>query len=337
MFATAPRNGFARAAKPTRVRETALRYGQLKNEECMIKKIVLFLLLLSQANHFSFSDCNKHIIDKENVLQSTYKKSRGDGYSWRWRYIKFIIGPKNLTKEVLCSTKWIPSAEPDDASLLLMFYLDDVFKLGYASSGVVLSGNYQVISDNEVKLYNFKKGNAKNIYFERDDIILKLFVNQNDFWFSEKIASTDNKFTFYPLGSESEENKEYIYQGIPVYKTCGKYVSTLNLKIRTKPNIKSKTVNNPTYTFPFSHTKPIDLYIQGTSFEVLGRTTKKEKVYEYNNYWYLTKFYIYNGFKFGWVYGEFIEPYDESKKEIYEKQIKQGLKDIGWEGYPEDL
>jgi hypothetical protein len=119
--------------------------------------IICFALLLlqcgsqKQKNHTAL---RAPAVKEQNSdeLLSTYRKEPNDGYSWRYRSDNY---PKQsivtIDKSVLLSTAW-RMVRDRHLDIFLMFYSDDVFKMGSADAGVAVVGQYQVLSKTSVVL-----------------------------------------------------------------------------------------------------------------------------------------------------------------------------------------
>jgi len=141
-------------------------------------KIIHFILLLitiiisscSKSKNNTFQDNtilpNQEIIKEdikeekitqnENPLLSTYSEGPSDGYSWRKREINYDKNTSSISKEILVSTIWVKGIA-DGYNSKLVFYLDDVFRMGTNQTGVESEGSYQIIDDNTVELTFIKK------------------------------------------------------------------------------------------------------------------------------------------------------------------------------------
>jgi hypothetical protein len=151
-----------------------------------------------------------------NKLKSTYKEKKWDGYSWRYRENKYDINDKKMSKEKLLSTAWVLPIEYKNSyfDFFLMFYLDDVFKFGGKSAGVLVTGTYK-IKNNKVYLYpeinEIEKGlnkdllNKMNCFF-KNMISAKLKYSSNDIIFANELI-VDN-LCFYPSQTFKENGKK---------------------------------------------------------------------------------------------------------------------------------
>jgi hypothetical protein len=291
----------------------------------MKKSILVIPILILYLHVFAADIKNKSEI---NNMYSTYTEGTHDGYSWRYRKINYALNARELSKEFLCSTKWIPSYHEECYNLI--FYLDDVFKMGTCQAGVEITGKYAVVDKTSVKLFDYNDGGRA--YFKGGSVILRLHKDVNDFWFSDKISSGDNRVNFYPIGGESKVNTVYNVGGARVLKLPqAGYSVVKNVKFRIAPSINSKTIET-TYLYNMiykSYTK-IDFLVRGQKLFILGRSEKKETVNTIQNYWYFISVPAFEHMVYGWVFGEYIEMYNESKEEEYFNDIKKSLNDIGW-------
>jgi hypothetical protein len=206
---------------------------------------------------------------------------------------------------------------PENIRFSIEFKSNGFFK-GYAcgESGGVMEGRYRFDSNDDTLVLNYY---SYSIYDNLDNVNnpQNKGENQTKIFFLAK--TTDS--IFYDSYFVDEKGKFFItcdrfrstgklkkYNNIEVYTLGRQKVNVLeNLNIRALPTINSKKINFSETCVSCGYTTS---YIpKDTTIEVYARTTKKDKVQEWNNYWYLWCIYddLQQKATYGWVYGEFLE------------------------------
>lgn len=130
---------------------------------------------------------------------------------WRDRTITFLGNEKTINKDILCSTIWQYDVTKNK-NMILLFYLDNEFKIGFYQSGPDLSGKYEIISDNSVKLYDFSESHYVSNFIDipEQEIILHFDNNYNNIFFNKVLKSNATDLYFGALGGQSVEDQLYV-------------------------------------------------------------------------------------------------------------------------------
>jgi len=185
--------------------------------------------------------------------------------------------------------------------------------------GGELAGGY-LVKDNELFI-TFKSGNHMD-FDKIGNIPLKyrLISVKNDFY-SERLVTNDIKGNYsvsinfssrVPEGTIIKDDS-----GIEIYVlNSAKGTAASNIRVRDFPDLNSNI-----YSFQYFDEKPVPYYKKGLAVQVQGRTIKKHKVDNYENYWYIVDLIGLDDYescwlkdkavvrksKYYWVYGEFIK------------------------------
>jgi len=121
---------------------------------------------------------------------------------------------------------------------------------------------------------------------------------------NKNAVSTNVAAMPFPVeNSKIKAGTSKIYRGIPVV-TMGlvKGATTTNVKIREKPSISSKSLEY--VKAPYETDAILQSVPAATEVVVIARTRDRDKVQNWNNYWYLVSM----GFTSEvWMYGEFVK------------------------------
>lgn len=231
-----------------------------------------------------------------------------------------------LTEEYLLSQVW---SMPEDCPMVTFLFdkdQDGEYKNGYFTSGLhyegyaSLYGQYH-IEDNKLYLKILK---AEEFDMVNDEIIFELRKIEDSIYLTECLCCISNNSPFYDnIWNEKSiipEGSTRIIDGynvISVNKT-GKIIDRVYL--REKPSINSKK-----YVAELGGNGKIRLkslfLTSGHKIKILYRTENKEKIRNWNNYWYYILISdaaygsiqykgkrLENNIKnpFVWIYGEFI-------------------------------
>ncbi len=210
----------------------------------------------------------------------------------------------------------------------LQFFKNNTYKISYGSEGWYWNdeGTYQT-KNGKVYLYPTKctpdqKDDQGHYKFTMGDAICSLFASHNslDYMLGIKCVSTYNKKHLWGdnLGDDKmifDDNTAKVPEGskrkikdIPVITMDMKKGATIsNVKIRERPSVNSKSLQyqkglyaDDAKTFPYV---PSD-----TDVIIIARTVNREKVENWNNYWYYVNVGTYVGVENGvWLFGEFVK------------------------------
>jgi len=254
-----------------------------------------------------------------------YSEDPKDGYSWKERNEKYDTNDSNLTIEKLCSTKWVFDSDPTGYNRLFIFYIDNVFKIGWVPSGVDVEGKY-VIIDNKLKLYDIRSNKQE---WNNKEFILTFKTDLKD---SFQHGLISNTFNIYPLGSEPKPGSTFNYNGTELIKMTGKYYNNENVYIYESPSNTTEPIETMKYAFNDGVDVSIKMFIQGDVIEVIGKTIKDQN----GSSWYLGKLEVYNSSKLVWFYTDKLMKYEDSKKELCNDLLHEGFIIAGWDGITDD-
>jgi hypothetical protein len=224
-----------------------------------------------------------------------------------------IIDQTFLTKNSFKYGTVISSSE-------LIFLSDGTYAYEYGSEGMnwFNRGTFSIKSNTVYLKPDFcsshKEGAAGNCAETMGEAFCSIQTRPNDLYYYKYFICTskNNKnavsvnVAAMPFAVENSKNKagaSRIFKGIPVV-TMGlvKGVTTTNVKIREKPSINSKSLDyNKDMYSPDTVQQSVPA---ATEVIVIARTRDRDKVQNWNNYWYLVSM----GFTSEvWMYGEFVK------------------------------
>lgn len=240
--------------------------------------------------------------------------------------ISYIYSNNKISFEYLILHKW----GPDIGFYGYSIFFDNKHNFQARSNiegGELYSGNYDVQNDKiilTVKNITSNDEDLKKII--NKDFIFKYQTSNESVYFTENINS-ESKIpfgnTFWNLDSKIKDNIKLKFDNIDVVTIEKKAsINSDKLFLREKPNTNSRKYKIHLLLNPDSSSK-IDSYFLPSDYYVtiLCRTTVKEKINDWNNYWYYilidnfnSSSYLYfenpieyPGKKTAWVYGEFLK------------------------------
>lgn len=247
-----------------------------------------------------------------------------DGMLWRSRDINYPQEEvSTINKEILCSTIW--DFNPLENTLLLVFYLDDEFRMGSYQAGIETGGKYEILSDNTIRLYDFKYSIDRvdeMINLENGEVNLTFKNNFDNIFYSNALVGSDPTIFFGAFGEIEKEGNIYLVDGYKTVKESWQGITIDRVKFRTEPSVNSDTKE---VYYEDYRIDELDYFLKGTDIYVIGRTNEKYKVGDIENYWYYIGYNPFEGLIYGWVFGEYIEKYDESKDEEYSEMYNKDL------------
>ena len=260
----------------------------------------------------------------EDKMMSTYRESEYDGYSWRNREITYNIEDENLSKEKLLSTKWIMDSTVNQYALLI-FYSDDVFKIGTYQGGVSIQGNYR-IENSRIYLSNYNSSEYMNQFINLDESETESEIDfrSNNVEFSNELLITGIKF--FTLGSEKQNGDNAVIQDIAVTVDKNVYVFNENVRFTTAPSLDSELINIHLYNEITEGQIRTNTFIRGTIINTIAKTDYSEEINDKSSPWY----YVVitdgvEGFQYGWVYGAYFDPYIKENESIYLEELRNGM------------
>jgi hypothetical protein len=266
----------------------------------------------------------ERITQNENPLLSSYSEGPNDGYSWRKREIKYDRNTVSLSKEVLVSTIWVRGIS-DGYNTKLIFYLDDIFRMGTNQAGVESEGNYRIIDDKTVELTFIRSsyGNSP----PPTPIQYTFRIDPNEFWEQHCLYDEINNNSWRAYGSKPPIGSVVNLNDINVMRENSVYVVLENVKFRTGPGIEFNAIDISKYIdAPINGS--LDYLPAGEKLYIEAITVEKTQISEWLAPWYYVRYPVYHDYVMGWVFGEFLEPYDDSKEETYKKRNNEEWKKI---------
>ncbi len=255
----------------------------------------------------------------DDPLKTNYTGPYDGWYTWHTRENNYDINDKTLSKEKLVSTLWLLDDELNK-SYRLLFYSDDYFKMGSHYVGVDAFGKYK-IEDGKVILYDYDHV-QRDFYdkmFSSEEVIGELKFESDSFLVDNELLF--NGVRFIPNGCPKLDGSHALIDGINAIAVNLKVVLTDNVKFRTEPNTNSKTIVPEIYEEIF-HNEPNwrmpDCLVKGEVLTLYARTENLETIDGETAYWYYTGMpTIASYYDFGWIFGAWLEDYDETKKDEY--------------------
>ena len=224
--------------------------------------------------------------------------------------------PALLSPDYLCSRTF--SADRENApfgaaSIELNFERDSAYSaaISFGDHGPTLTGKY-VLANGALTLYvddgartQLKTMADVNLDPKRDWLFRKgVLVNDPSSLTYSTFLQFENGIRFYD--EKSSPGKE----GTPV--TIGTLPAVLmgmkpgkantTVKFRERPDVKSKEIH-----LDQSPMDPLRAVPAGTEFTVLAKTTNREKVQKWENYWYYVEIPGRFGSTRGWMFAEFVD------------------------------
>jgi hypothetical protein len=180
-------------------------------------------------------------------------------------------------------------------------------KQSYGENLTILEGFYKFESGTLTIFYDEKSGHTYNpgekmVKILMDKTICTYKNNDNGLLYNSYFKC-DNGFYLYNESDKTTEGEKRQIDNTPV-RTIGykMAITTSNVKIRKKPSLKSKSI---IYNSEAYGKKP---YVpKGVEIAVIARTAQKDKIGDWNNYWYYVNVFDYFNNNLVWMYGEFIK------------------------------
>lgn len=269
----------------------------------------------------------------KDPMRSDYRESRADGYTWRYRDCTYDKNDTVLTKEKLLSTLWSMDTSVNQY-YCLCFYTDGVFKAGTRQAGVDCEGTYEV-RDGKVYMKTSKQNDIGiDAYFPVSDEEFsgELNCNSDNVTYAHELVI--NGYKFFPGKCIKENGEKALLNGIPVIVEIRNAVATDNVKLRAGPGVNYEQLNcdYTTYViserYPKAHVEKPAPLLRYTIFTILARSEKKEKIGDDEAYWY----YIgcsdgFESIDYSWIYGAWVQDYEESLREVYWDKWLSSAKD----------
>lgn len=255
--------------------------------------------------------------DRERYY-STFSEGPRDGYSWRERDDDYDNTITQLSVEHLVSTRWVQSGPLGSPNPILIFYLDGVFRAGWRQSGVAVSGRFEVTSASTVTLLRDSGAAEPPDGLIGDEYPLELRFEPDGaaFWYRDALTSRDGAVAWYAVGSEQEPGTTLTLDEQTVIRMEDPYIATQNVRFRTAPSTAAQTILiNRVIEIPLN--REVDYVPRGQQVVAFARTARPTPVEQWNAHWYYVGMPSYESLTLGWVYGEFVAPYDSSLSATY--------------------
>lgn len=261
-----------------------------------------------------------NLYQSENNMLSTYRENKSDGYTWRYREMLYDINDETVSKEKLLSTIWKMNPSINQYALLV-FYSDDVFKIGTYQGGVSIQGNYK-IENSKVYLSNYNTEKFINQFLvmgESETECVLNFSSTNVQYNNELIIS---EVQFFPLGSEKTNGDKGIIQDINVIVDKNTFVFNDTVRFRAGPSLNSELLVVKFYDAYFYEMGKKSIitnsFKKGTKVYTLARTDYTEEIENKTAPWY----YIvvsdgFEGNQYGWVFGAYFDPFIKENESTY--------------------
>ena len=283
----------------------------------MKKVLIILLTLVLSINCFA----------TENVLVSTYNKGSGDGHSWRQREINYNSQDTNLSKEKLFSTIWRMDYEVNQY-IILLFYTDDVFRIGTRQAGKSIEGKYKIQNGNLI-LFNYNKDdkNGAGYTLKDDKCVCKINFSSENVMYKHELEIQGIKY--FPYGSEKESGEFAKINGISVKTVMKPYVFNDSVKFRTAPTLTSELIKVFQYNEMTDGRIKTYSFKKGTVVYVLAEIPQKENIAGNIGSWcYIQVSDGFEGNQYGWVFGAYFDEYDKNKQNEYSSELWKELNAI---------
>lgn len=202
----------------------------------------------------------------------------------------------------------------------LVFTPQGTYIYGYGSEGVnwYNRGTYSIIKETVFLKPDFcsthKDGTAMDCAETMGEAQCSIQSRPNDLYYHSYFICTSMKnknavstnVAAMPFAIEKSKVKagaSRIFKGIPVV-TMGtaRGVTATNVKIREKPSVNSKSLEY--VKEPYETDAVFESVPAGTEVVVIARTRDRDRVQNWNNYWYLVSAGVTSEV---WMYGEFVK------------------------------
>lgn len=280
-----------------------------------MKKIIIVLLTF-----FLSINC----FAAENVLVSTYNKGSGDGYSWRQREINYNPQDTTLTKEKLVSTIWQMDYEVNQY-VILVFYTDDVFRIGTRQAGKSIEGKYKIKNGNLI-LFDYNKDDKIGVGYtlKKEKCVCTINFSSENVIYKHELKIQGIKY--FPYGSEKESGKSAKINGIAVKTVKKPYVFNDSVKFRSEPNLNSGLIEVSKYNEMTDGRIRSFSFKKGTVVYVLAEIPQKENIAGATGSWcYIQVSDGFEGSQYGWVFGAYFDEYDKNRQNEYSSELWKEL------------
>ena len=283
----------------------------------MKKLIIIVLAIFMTINSFA----------AENVLVSTYTTGPGDGFSWRQRQINYDVKDTVLSKEKLVSTIWRMDVEKNQY-VILVFYTDDVFRIGTRQAGKSIEGKYR-IENGKLILFNYNKDDRLGINYtlKENECVCKINFSSENVVYKHELEIQGRKY--FPYGGEKDSGETAKINGISVKTVMKAMVFNDSVKFRSAPNLSSELIKVYMYNEMTDGRIQTYSFKKGTVVIVLAEIPQKVTIAGDTGSWsYIQVSDGFEGSQFGWVFGAYFDEYDSNKQKEYSEALWKELNAI---------
>ncbi|MBN1524994.1 MAG: hypothetical protein JW904_10945 [Spirochaetales bacterium] len=265
-------------------------------------KVLSFIVILCCLTLISMFSQEKEYQNVDPLL-SNYRTSKSDGYSWRKRTVNYSLSDEKLSKEKLLSTIW-----KKGLLSVLVFYKDDRFAYGGVQCGKMITGNYKIISNDQVQLeaddLNFQGYDD----FETKEKVFNFVTDKKTLTYSHYLVS-DNK-VFYAFQSTPDDGEVVLHQDHKVIKETKLIISTDNVNIRKQPSISAPKIDLSSYNTSPRIEKGY-LITKGTVVKQVGMFDKEVIINNEQGKWLLIEIELneddFVTSSYGWVFSPYFQ------------------------------
>ncbi len=257
-------------------------------------------------------------------MASDYREGRGDGYSWRYREIAYDKNDRSVSKEKLLSTRWTMDPTVNQFALLV-FYSDDVFKIGTFQASVSIQGKYR-IEGAKVYLSDYNLDEWMNGYVPMDgsEIECGLNFDSDNVEYGHELIINGTKF--FPEGSEKNGGDKARLQGLDVIVDKTIFVFNDTVRFRTGPSLDADLIEIYLYNELSYGETSTSSFKKGTVVYALARTTHEEEIDGRQAPWYYIAVSTgHEGYQYGWVFGAYFDEYQAEHDDIYWQTLHREL------------
>jgi hypothetical protein len=301
-----------------------VRYIQI--QEATMRIVVLFTAVFCLCAVSVFAQETSQIDLSDPSLRSTSLPLRDSFNRGLRRKTLFSRSASAIDRAVLCSTVW---QLDDDVGprMMLVFFSDGVFGLGTYQASMAMSGAYRVVGENTVELTGFKnwvRGQELLPPFRGEEAEAVFSDDSPDFFSSHELRIRGTDYAFYPRGANRPDGHVGLLDGVQSVRMSGPHVVLRDVKFREGPATDAPSIKHGYLGFELGF-GAIDYFLAGMKLSVLARTTDTYKIGEWESHWYYISYYDFETPVYGWVYGEFLDRYEESKKQEYKRWFGQAV------------
>lgn len=317
----------------------------------IISITLMLVLVMSIAGCKSKEDASNDIYQQDNVKKtnSTNEQLTNIDYlamkdAYTKKFVESYKEPKYISVKDLNSPELFDVIWYDDSNSTAsyMFFKGGTYLYQVSRFGPDIIGKYNIIDEETMKLTPIPDFEGELIATDPElyqEVTLKLKKNPDDLFYKELLLEEETNRVFSSIFSAPEVGDTCIVDGFEVTKTeLTKYIIIDRTDLKEIPDINSKDAEvyysdydyygNTVYEDKVAEFltleesielfNKVDSFIKGMKIGVLARSNDKDVVNGIEDYWYYVSYcYFEGGNYYGWVFGSYIEPYDETKDSEY--------------------